>query len=457
MAALAVLTGCAAAPTVDRSGPPAATVSVTAAATGLTLGADWPTYHGDPTRAGYRPDGPPPAAPAVAWQVKLDGAVYASPLVVDGLVVAATEGGSLYGLDGRTGAVRWRTHLADPVPAGDLPCGNIDPLGITGTPVYDPASGQVFAVAAQPGVAHVLFAVDVHSGAVRGQRPVDPPGSEPATHLQRGALLLANGTVYVPFGGNYGDCGQYLGRVVGVPVAGDGPEVDFAVPTTREAGIWSPPGAAVLPNGDVLVTTGNGEAVGGDWDRSDSVLRLTPQLRLVDGFAPTGWAQENSVDADLGSTGPVLLPGGHRVLAAGKGGEVYLADVDRLGGVGGELARLQDCHSYGGAATTPGPSGGAVVYLPCSGGLLQVLVGPDDRMTRGWQAPSAINSSPVVVGATVYAVRPGGTLDALDGATGQPRASVPVGAASRFATPAASGSALFVPTLDGVTAVALRP
>jgi outer membrane protein assembly factor BamB len=270
-------------------------------------------------------------------------------------------------------------------------------------------------------------------------------------------LLLANGMVYIPYGGNSGDCGQYVGRVVGVPVAGAGPEVDFAVPTTREGGIWAPSGAAALPSGDILVTTGNGEAVGGQWDHSDSILRLSPQLQLREGFAPAGWAQENSVDADLGSTGPVLLNGARRVVAAGKGGGVYLADVDALGGVGGQLDRWEPCHSYGGAATTPRQGGGAVVYLPCTEGLLQLLVGGDDRMSPGWQAPAAVTGSPVVVGTTVWSVQQDGTLYALDSTTGEVRATVPVGAATRFATPAVSGASLFVPTHDGVTAVALRP
>jgi outer membrane protein assembly factor BamB len=452
---LLILAGCASGPPTARAAPAGAgTVATEAGAAPLQLGADWTTYHGDVARSGAVPSGPDPQAPAVAWRATLDGAVYASPLVVGGVVVAATEGGSLYALDGSTGAVRWRTHLADPVPGGDLPCGDIDPIGITGTPAYDPATGQVFAVATQAGVQHVLYAVDVRTGRVVTKRPVDAPGSQPAAELQRGALLFANGTVYVPYGGNYGDCGQYLGRVVGVPTAG-GPETDFAVPTTREGGIWAASGPAALPGGDVLVTTGNGEAVGGAWDHSDSILRLSPQLVLRDGFAPTGWAEENSVDADLGSTGPLLLPGAHRVIAAGKGGEVYLVDVDALGGVGGQRADLASCRSYGGGATTTAP-GGAVAYLPCSEGLLQVLVGGDDRMTRGWQAPSTVNGSPVVVGSTVWTPASGGVLDGLDAATGAVRASVAVGATSRFATPAVSGSALFVPTLTGISAVGLR-
>lgn len=476
------------APAAPPASPPTAAVTTGSAATALTLGAEWPTYHGDVARSGAVPAGPDPSSPAVAWRATLDGAVYASPLIARGLVVAATEGGSLYGLDAATGATVWRTHLADPVPANDLPCGDITPaVGITGTPVYDAATGQVFAVAttqsplthgttsgtATPGasatatvapsaaatpagVRHVLFSVDLLTGQIRNNRLVDAPGSRPATHLQRGALLLSDGVVYVPYGGNYGDCGAYLGRVVGAPVTGDDPLTTFSVPTPREGGIWSSPGPVGLPGGDLLVTTGNGAAVGGAWDHSDSVLRLSPTLQLRDGFAPSGWAEENSDDADLGSAGPVLLPGGHRVITAGKGGNVYLADVDRLGGVDGQLTQLSGCQSYGGSAVTAGAGGGAVAYLPCTEGLTQITVGGNDRMTQGWRSAD-VNSSPVLVGHTVWAVDTAGTLHGLDAASGRVRATVPVGAATRFATPAVSGTALVVPTLAGVTAVAITP
>jgi outer membrane protein assembly factor BamB len=453
LAGLLVLTGCASAP---AAGPSAAAAAPLAPAT-VRPASDWTTYHGDLARTGYLPAGPDPSTPGVAWQTPLDGAVYASPLVVGGQVLAATEGGSLYALDAPTGAVRWRTHLADPVAASTLPCGNIDPVGITGTPVYDPATGQVFAVTTQAGGVHVLWAVDAATGQVRWQRGVDAPGSTPPTHLQRAALLLSGGTVYVAYGGNFGDCGQYLGRVLGAPTGGTGPLADFAVPTTREGGIWAPSGPSALPGGDLLLTTGNGEATGGAWDHSDSVLRLSPQLQLKDGFAPAQWAEENSVDADLGSMGPVLLPGGRQALAAGKGGGIYLVDVDALGGVDGQRARAEGCQAYGGGATTPGPDGTAVVYLPCVTGLWQFTVGPGDTLRPGWQAPRQINGSPVVVGTTVWSVQQNGTLTGLGATDGSSRASVQVGGTTRFATPAASGNALFVPTLTGVTGVVIAP
>ena len=143
-AALLTLAACAA-PAAPPAAVPSAPVTTGSAATALT--------HGDAARSGAVSEGPDPTSPAVAWRAGLDGPVYASPLIARGLVVAATEGGSLYGLDAATGATVWRTHVADPVPAGALPCGNITPtVGITGTPAYDAATGQVFAVAATQGL-----------------------------------------------------------------------------------------------------------------------------------------------------------------------------------------------------------------------------------------------------------------------------------------------------------------
>src|SRR5207244_12806446 len=92
-----------------------------------------------------------------AWRARLDGAVYGQPLVVGAAVLAGTENDTVYALDAGSGRVRWSSHLGTPVPASSLPCGNIDPLGITGTMVYDPDSGLVFVVAETTGGRHTLF------------------------------------------------------------------------------------------------------------------------------------------------------------------------------------------------------------------------------------------------------------------------------------------------------------
>ncbi len=450
LAGLALLAGCSsgtatiAVPSPSASAP---TPVATAAPGGLRLGTDWTTYGGDAARSSAVPAGPDPAGPRISWKAPLDGRVYASPLVVGGTVVAATENGSLYALAGGTGQILWRRHLADPVRGSDLPCGNLDPLGITGTPVYDSATGLVFAVAAAPGVHHVLYGVDVRTGEVRLSRGVDVPGMAPETHLQRAALLLSGTTVYLAYGGNYGDCGQYVGRVVGAPTTGTGALRSFAVPTRREGGVWAASGPALLPGGDLLVTTGNGAAQGGSWDHSDSVLRLSSTLALLDGFAPRQWAAENSADADLGSMGPLLVPGGRQVLAAGKGGNVFLLDVARLGGVGGETASLSGCSAFGGGAVA-----GDLAYLPCDDGVLQVRV-HGGRLLRGWHADAV--GSPLLVGHTVWVVQQDGTLAGLDAATGRRRVALAVGPATRFAKPAVSGNALLLPTTSGITAVQL--
>jgi hypothetical protein len=194
--------------------------------------------------------------------MQLDGAVYAEPLVVGKHVIVATEGDSLYALDPATGNVQWHTNFGSPVPQSTLPCGNIDPLGITGTPVYDPATGLVFAVAEVSGPAHILVGVDAATGQVKVRRLVDTDGMDPRAHQQRSTLTLANGMIYIAYGGLDGDCSDYIGRVVASRTDGQGSLLVYRVPTTREGGIWAPPGAVVDTEGNLYVSVGNGAVTG---------------------------------------------------------------------------------------------------------------------------------------------------------------------------------------------------
>ena len=219
---------------------------------------DWTTYHYDNARTGYVASEPDPQRLTHAWSRQLDGAVYAEPLVVGGYVIVATEQDSLYSLDAHTGQVRWHTNVGSPVPLSALPCGNINPLGITGTPVYDSATGLVFAVAEVSGPAHILVGVDAATGKVRVRRSVDPAGMEPTPQQQRAALALSQGMVYVAFGGLDGDCGNYRGWVVASRTDGQGSLLAYQVPTTREGGIWAPSGPAVDSTGHIYVAVGNG-------------------------------------------------------------------------------------------------------------------------------------------------------------------------------------------------------
>jgi outer membrane protein assembly factor BamB len=381
----------------------------------------------------------------VLARLRLDGAVYASPVVVGGTIVVATENDTVYGLD-LVGRVRWKQHLGTPAPGSQLPCGNIDPLGITGTPVVQ--GGTVY-LAAEYGSPprHELVALDLRTGAVRRRTDIDLPGVETRAMQERGALTVTGGRVWVPFGGLAGDCGGYKGRVVGVPLAGAGDPVVYTVPTGREAGIWTPPGPAVDAAGNLFVQVGNGASVPGDpYDHSDSVLKLSPAAKLVDSFSPTSWASDNAADLDLGSQGPALV-GSKWIFAAGKSGTGYVLDQKRLGGIGGEVSQAKVCASYGGTAVT-----GQTVYVPCADGVRAIRIDSAGTIHALWHAAPA--GSPVVGGDRVWSVdATAGVLYALDPATGRPREQVPVGGTSRFATPALYGDLVLVPTLSGVTIV----
>jgi len=190
-------------------------------------------YHGDAARAGQGPRSPALGNPAVAWSFAVDATVYASPLIYHGRVIVATENNTVYSINLSDGSVFWRAHLGTPVNAHSLPCGNIAPVtGITGTPAIDPGSGRIYVVAFVSGLHHVLFTLDAIDGSVLDQKVIDPPGSSPSVEQQRGAVALGSGYVYVALGGLYGDCGQYHGYVIGVPLAG-GPVAIYRTTSAR--------------------------------------------------------------------------------------------------------------------------------------------------------------------------------------------------------------------------------
>ena len=204
---------------------------------------DWPGYHHDARHTGYLPASPDPQRLTNAWKTSLDGAVYAEPLMVKGHLIVATEGDTLYALDPQTGKVIWQTNVGTPVPHSSLPCGDIDPLGITGTPIYDPATGLVFAVAEMSGPQHILVGLDASTGKVKVRRSADIAGMDNAAHQQRAALVLSQGMIYVAYGGLAGDCSDYRGTVVAMHTNGQGNVFSYRVPTPREGGIWGPSGS----------------------------------------------------------------------------------------------------------------------------------------------------------------------------------------------------------------------
>jgi outer membrane protein assembly factor BamB len=421
-----------------------------AAAGGRYPDAVWPTFGQNAARTGVATDAARAGPLRIAWRASLDGAVYGQPLLVGNLVIAATENDSIYALNRPTGRVVWRAHAGTPVPLADLPCGNIDPLGITGTPVYDAANGLIYAVAETSGYHHVLLGVSVIDGAIAVERDIPAPDGQPQYDQQRPALAVEDGRVYVAFGGLYGDCGPYQGSVVGIPLSGSGPILSYVVPTAREGAIWGTAGPVIGPDGTLFVSVGNGSATSTRFDGSESVTALSPTLRRAGIFAPSSWYDDSLNDLDLGSTQPALVAGG-RLLALGKSGTAYLLSSAHLGGVGGQIAQAPVCPAYGAASVQ-----GSTVYEPCEQGGMAAISTAGDKIRVLWRGPAGAWGSPVIGGGAVWVTDwTAGTLYELDPATGTIRYSLSLGTAlPHFASLSMTGSHAYVGTNQGVIAVA---
>ena len=444
--------GQAAPPSVSTASPAS---TVNAAGTASATGANWPEYNGNAARTGVADGVPPAGALTKAWTAHLDGAVYGQPLVVGDEVIAATENDSVYALSRATGKVIWGKHLGTPVAQPPQHgCGNIYPLGITGTPVYDAGNGLVYAVAEVAGYHHMLVALSAATGTVALHRYLDTPTSanQPAFNQQRPALAIDDGRVYATFGGLAGDCGPYQGSIVSAPLTGNGPLTSWRTPTTREGAIWAPGGPVIGPDGNLWVSIGNGAATSGAYDGSDSVTELSPALHRLAYFAPSTWAADNARDLDLGSTQPVLAAG-NTVFIVGKRGVGYLLDGTHLGGIGGQLAQQRICGAFGAAAVS-----GSVVYEPCrdGSGMTAVQVGAAAKTIKVlWRGPGSAQGTPVVGGGAVWVTDyNGGILYELRQSTGRVMHQISVaGGLPHFSSLALSGGSAYVSTLRGITAI----
>jgi outer membrane protein assembly factor BamB len=435
-----------------------------------------------------------PAGPGVtglsgqaAWDDNLDGAVYGQPLVYGGEVYVGTENDSIYAISATTGNVAWRVHVGsavstsvvDSTPTLGNGCGDINPLGITGTPVIDPTSGVVYAaeetyVGGQnwQDVQHWLVAVSLATHKELWHRRVDPPHANDAgayyvaAEQQRPALTLVDGRVYIEYGGLDGDCGQYHGYVVAVASSGAGPLLSYQVPTQREGAIWGTGGAFVSATGDLYVATGNGSSSSlAHFDEGNAVVELSPTLSRVGYWAPSNWVELNDQDWDLGSAGPVAVPGTSLLFVAGKpaanGSFGYLMKDSPLGGIGKGAFTGAVCPgggAFGADAAAVLGSGAArrtYVYAPCGSGT-EALVVNAAAMTfqRAWSpSTGSPNGPPVVAGGLVWALDwNGGALYGMAPTTGRVEIERPTGSLEHFATPSVADGAVFVPTDQGVEA-----
>ncbi|HEY3941761.1 MAG TPA: PQQ-binding-like beta-propeller repeat protein [Acidimicrobiales bacterium] len=385
----------------------------------------------------------------MTWKAAVSGAVYAQPLIVGDRVFVATEEDDVYALSLGTGKVLWQANIGTPLTevAQFAGCGDIDPLGITSTPVIDEKTDRLYVVgeisngADPPTVHRELVGFDVATGSVVQSTDVDPTGGgdTPLDLLQRAGLAIDGGRVDVGFGGQYGDCGFYHGWVVGASVTAGVPNIEFdATPGGSGGAIWQGGGPpSVDPLGNLYVVTGNQNSQGtaGNYE---SVIKLSS------GLVPEASFRDSAAvdDEDFGTSTPLLLPNG-TLFTVGKTDIGYVlrqSDLSQVAAIPGICGSNPDGRIAFGGATD-------AAYVPCRGGGIQEV----DLATAslGWRA-GAVNSSPILGAGSLWALSyPGGTLQALNPATGAVEQSTTVGRAANFATPAYANGLLVVANAVG--------
>jgi outer membrane protein assembly factor BamB len=423
---------------------------------------DWTTFDQNGLRTGVDASGNSFSPAAPAWtSPTFDGQLYGQPLVYSGRVYAATENDTVYALAADSGQVLWSNHLATPLTRTSVSglCGNINPtVGITGTPVIDPARSEIFVVATEastlngsPNAAHHLIGLNTYTGLIMMDEVIDPVGSNPAFQLQRVSLALDAGNVIIGMGGNSGDCDPYHGLVISAPEDGSPPSV-FTVANQAgdsQGAVWMGGAApSIDAQGDVWVATGNSaHHLSTDaYDQSDSVLKLSPTMQLLDSFAPSNWYGDNASDLDLGSGAPALLPNG-LVFEVGKSQTAYVLSQANLSngqpnGIGGQVALTNSfCFSDGGSADLNG-----TLFVPCSNGVHAVGV-TSSAPTASWTAANgSAKGSPIVAGGQVWTIG-GGNLYALNASTGAVSQTFAIGSSSSsFPSPSAADGLVLAPS-----------
>ena len=415
-----------------------ADVTKSASATiGVTNLAGVFTYHNDLSRDGSNPSeyalttaNVTAATFGKLFSCTVDGAIYAQPLWVANLTIngashnavfVATQHESLYAFDADANpcVMLWHASLIDTnhggtagetsVPSG--PTGNLvgggsgditPEVGVTGTPVIDPATNTLYVVSKSvipsgPTFFQRLHALDLLTGNEKTttNSPVTIAGTYPGTgdggtttnfvarqQNQRPGLALVNGTVYITWA-SHEDTAPYYGWVMGYNEANlaQAPLILNLTPNVRFGGIWMGGGApAADSSNNLYLITGNGtfdatNSTAPNNDYGDSFLKLKSGLTVSQYFTPSDQASDNASDLDFGSGGAAILvdqptsPVTHLVIGGGKDGYLYLLNRDALGGLGDPNA-WQRFYTGNGIFAT-GAFWNGQYYVAGSGGHLQ--------------------------------------------------------------------------------------
>jgi outer membrane protein assembly factor BamB len=426
--ACVALAGC------GTSHPTAARTVRARAASASASGGNWTTFDYDAARTGIGPAESGITAGNLhrlrRHTVRIDGTVDSSPVELhdvpvggrtrDVVIITTTYGRTL-ALDAGSGATLWQFQ-----PASYRPLAGSSQI-TTATPVVDPDLRFVY-VASPDGLIRKL-AVSTGHEVWSARITFD------ATHEKiAGALNISGSSVVAVTGGYFGDAPPYQGHVVLIDRVNGHITAAFNTLCSNRRQLIDPPascrasdsaifarsGSVIEPDGDILVATGNGPFNGSsNW--GDSVLELSPSLRLLHSYTPTNQAQLNATDTDFGSGGPALLgrvEGIDLAVIAGKDGILRLLNLDRLDGTRGPAGprtggELQQISAPGAAEVFTKPvamrvDGRVNVFLATTGGTADyVLTGR--RLRIAWSNRTA-GTSPLLAGGLLY------VYDEVDGA-----------------------------------------
>lgn len=362
------------------------------------------------------------------WTV--DGAIYGQPLYVPNLVIngaarnavfVASMHGTVYAFDAdRPGSVaRWSTHVSDPLP--DWPTNPLlygGEIGCLSTPVIDEAASRLYAVCAGPltgtSATWTLYSLNLLTGAVvnsvniTGQVAGNGTGGDiviggnlqfyPYYSLQRASLLLEGGNIYIGFS-SQNDKSPYHGWVFSYDAATlTRQAVKCMSPNSYGGGIWHAGGGPASDgSGSIWVMTGNG-VYDGLTDFSDSFVKLNATtLAIEDWFTPENVAELDSLDLDIGSGQPILIPGTSLIVGGAKSHQVWSVDRTNLGHLEGSGALPQKWYTNQAGAVTPAHNG---IYggIFLAGALF--LPDVDSNIYRFALTGSTFNTTPVTSVAT---------------------------------------------------------
>ena len=447
------------------------------------------------------------------FALAVDGQIYAQPLyqqnvsvsgTVHNVVFVATMRNTIYAFDADTPSTPlWSVNLGPSVPSTAYTSDNgpytdiVPENGILATPVIDPATGTMYVVAAtleNSRYIYRLHALDTGSGAERFGAPVDivmktagvgdssAGGMVPfdaSQHIQRPALLLSNGYVYIAFG-SHGDAAPYHGWIVAYSAQNvqNQTAVFDVSPNGSGGAFWqSGRGLTADASGNLFAVSSNGSSDFAS-NYSNAVLKLDGgSLKVTDWFAPFDFQMLSDNDEDLGTAGAMLIPGTNYLVTGGKSGMLYLMNQKSMGHIAANdseiLQRLQIgnfgifnialwnlpsgpivyAHTGNAPVTAWKLSGGQFASTPVAQSVNGFVV-PFQGMTLSANGTQAGTGILWVTGANTWPLPAAGVLHAYDAGSlneiwnSSMNSADALGGLVKFANPTVANGKVYVPTMN---------